>query len=162
MTAAGGSIPTACGWFADYAAVAFRALGDRVPMWTTLNEPWVVVDAGYLHGVNAPGHRNVFEAPLAMHHLLHAHTAAVRVYRSGPWKGQIGLVVNIEPKEPATDSRRTCPPRSGPTCTTMLGIWTRSSLAAIRTAWRKCSARPAGVRRRHSWRRSGNRSTSWA
>jgi beta-glucosidase len=96
--------PDSVRWFADYAAVAFRAFGDRVPMWTTLNEPWVVVDAGYLHGVNAPGHRNVFEAPLAMHHLMHAHTAAVRVYRSGPWKGQIGLVVNIEPKEPATDS----------------------------------------------------------
>src|SRR5262249_50943532 len=96
--------PDIASWFADYAAIAFRAFGDRVPMWATLNEPWVVVDAGYLHGVNAPGHRNVFEAPLAMHHLLEAHTEAVRVYRAGPWKRQIGLVVNIEPKEPATDS----------------------------------------------------------
>jgi beta-glucosidase len=94
--------PDSAGWFADFAAVAFRAYGDRVPMWTTLNEPWVVVDAGYLHGVNAPGHQNVFEAPIAFHHLLLAHAAAVRVYRSG-WKRQIGLVVNIEPKDPATD-----------------------------------------------------------
>ena len=93
--------PDIVGWFADYAEVAFRAFGDRVPMWTTINEPWVIVDAGYLHGVNAPGHRNLFEAPRAFHHVLLAHAAAVRVYRGG-WKRQIGLVVNIEPKDPAS------------------------------------------------------------
>ena len=43
------------GWFADYARVVFRALDDRVRMWATLNEPWVVTDGGYLHGVLAPG-----------------------------------------------------------------------------------------------------------
>ena len=94
--------PDIVGWFADYAEVAFRAFGDRVPMWTTINEPWVVVDAGYLHGVNAPGHRNLFEAPIAMHHILLAHAAAVRVYRGG-WKQEIGLVVNLEPKDPASE-----------------------------------------------------------
>ena len=45
-------------------------------MWATLNEPWVVADAGYLFGVHAPGHRNLFEAPRAAHHLLCAHGAA--------------------------------------------------------------------------------------
>jgi beta-glucosidase len=40
-------------WFAEYARVMFRALGDRVPMWVTLNEPWVVSDGGYLHGTLA-------------------------------------------------------------------------------------------------------------
>lgn len=94
--------PDSVGWFADYAEVAFRALGDRVPMWSTINEPWVVVDAGYLHGVNAPGHRNSYEAPIAFHHLMRAHAAAVRVYRDG-WKQQIGLVVNLEPKDPASE-----------------------------------------------------------
>lgn len=94
--------PDSVRWFADFAAEAFRAYGDRVPMWATLNEPWVVVDAGYLHGVNAPGHRSAAEAPIAMHHLLLAHAAAVRVYRGG-WKRQIGLVVNIEPKDAASD-----------------------------------------------------------
>ena len=42
------------GWFADYAQLVVRALGDRVALWATLNEPWVVSDAGYLHGVHAP------------------------------------------------------------------------------------------------------------
>src|SRR5919106_458856 len=90
-------------WFADYAAVVVGALDDRVTMWTTLNEPWVVTDGGYLHGTLAPGHRNRFEAPIATHHLLRAHGAAVQAYR-GLGKHRIGLVVNIEPKYPASDA----------------------------------------------------------
>jgi beta-glucosidase len=90
------------GWFAEYAQVMFRALDDRVEMWTTLNEPWVVTDGGYLHGTLAPGHRNLFEAPLASHNLLLAHAAAVEAYRAAG-KHRIGLVVNIEPKYPASE-----------------------------------------------------------
>src|SRR5437870_9276013 len=32
-------------WFADYAMHLFRKLDDRVRLWTTLNEPWVVSEA---------------------------------------------------------------------------------------------------------------------
>ena len=90
-------------WFADYARHVFLALGDRVPMWTTLNEPWVVSDGGYLHGKLAPGHRNLFEAPLASHNLMRAHGAAVQAYRA-EGKQRIGIVVNLEPKYPASQS----------------------------------------------------------
>src|SRR5215203_3367725 len=90
-------------WFAEYAQVMYRALDGKVEMWTTLNEPWVVTDGGYLHGALAPGHRNLFEAPIASHHLLLAHAAAVEAYRA-EGKHQIGLVVNIEPKYPASES----------------------------------------------------------
>jgi beta-glucosidase len=91
------------GWFAEYADVMFRALDGRVRCWATLNEPWVVADGGYLYGVLAPGHRNLFEAPIATHNLLRAHAAAVQAYRA---RGahQIGLVVNLEPKYPASPS----------------------------------------------------------
>ena len=89
--------------FADYARVMFHALGDRVTMWATLNEPWVVVDAGYLFGVHAPGHKSPFEAPRAAHHLLLAHGRAVQAGRS-EGNGAIGLVVNLEPKDAASDS----------------------------------------------------------
>ncbi len=94
--------PDIASWFADYATVMFRALGDRVPLWATLNEPWVIVDGGYLHGALAPGHASVREAPIAAHHLLRAHGAAVRAFRAHG-RGRIGLVVNLEPKEPASD-----------------------------------------------------------
>ncbi len=90
------------GWFADYAAAVFRALDDRIEHWATLNEPWVVTDGGYLHGALAPGHRNLFEAPIASHHLLLSHAAAVEAYRA-LGRHQIGLVVNLEPKYPATE-----------------------------------------------------------
>jgi beta-glucosidase len=93
--------PDVADWFADYASVVFRRLDDRVKLWATLNEPWVVTDGGYLHGALAPGHKNRFEAPIASHHLLRSHAKAVQAYRA-LGRHQVGLVVNIEPKYPAS------------------------------------------------------------
>ncbi len=90
-------------WFADYARIMFDRLDGRVKKWVTLNEPWVITDGGYLHGALAPGHKNMFEAPIASHNLMRAHGAAVKVYRE-VGAHEIGLVVNIEPKYPASDS----------------------------------------------------------
>jgi len=90
-------------WFAEYARVVVRAFDDRVRLWATVNEPWVVADGGYLTGGLAPGHRNLFEAPRVSHNLLRAHGAAVQAYRA-EGKRQIGLVLNLEPKHPASDS----------------------------------------------------------
>lgn len=94
--------PDIADWFAEYAHVVFRALDDRVPMWATLNEPWVVMDGGYLHGLLAPGHRVLAEAPRVTHNLLRAHARAVAAYRA-EGRNQIGLVVNLEPKYAASD-----------------------------------------------------------
>jgi len=95
--------PDIANWFAEYASVVYRKLDDRVKKWATLNEPWVITDGGYLYGALAPGHRNMFEAPIASHHLLRAHGAAVKAYRA-EGKHDIGIVVNIEPKYPASDA----------------------------------------------------------
>jgi hypothetical protein len=98
--------PDIADWFADYGSVMYRALDGRVKKWVTLNEPWVVTDGGYLHGALAPGHRSRYEAPIASHNLMRAHGSAVQAYRA-IGKHEIGLVVNIEPKYPATDSAPT-------------------------------------------------------
>jgi beta-glucosidase len=95
--------PDIAHWFADYARLMYRALGDRVALWVTLNEPWVVTDGGYLHGALAPGHRSLFEAPIASHNLLRAHGAAVQAGRAEGGL-RIGLVVNLEPKYPASEA----------------------------------------------------------
>ena len=95
--------PDVAHWFADYARVMFDKLDDRVEMWATLNEPWVVTDGGYLHGAIAPGHRNLFEAPIATHNLLRAHASAVDAYRAAGTH-RIGIVVNLEPKYAASAS----------------------------------------------------------
>ncbi|MFN2385913.1 MAG: GH1 family beta-glucosidase [Thermoanaerobaculia bacterium] len=97
--------PDSAKWFADYARVLFRALDGSVRLWATLNEPWVIADGGYLHGTLAPGHRNLFEAPIASHNLLRAHGSAVQAYRADG-RHAIGLVVNLEPKYPASRSAR--------------------------------------------------------
>jgi beta-glucosidase len=90
-------------WFGAYAEQMFRALDGRVRNWVTLNEPWVVSDGGYLHGVLAPGHRSPFEAPIVAHNLMRAHGSAVGAYRAYG-DHEIGLVVNLEPKYPASNS----------------------------------------------------------
>src|SRR5690606_4314726 len=41
--------------FADYAGIVGDALGDRIGMWTTLNEPWCSAFLGHGSGVHAPG-----------------------------------------------------------------------------------------------------------
>jgi len=94
--------PDVADWFADYASVMYKRLDDRVKLWATLNEPWVVTDGGYLHGALAPGHKNRFEAPIASHQLMRAHGKAVQAYRA-IGKYEVGLVVNLAPKHPATD-----------------------------------------------------------
>jgi beta-glucosidase len=89
------------GWFADYARILFRALGDRVRFWITLNEPWVVTVGGYLYGDLAPGHRSLSEAPIVAHNLLRAHAAAFAAGRAEGIRN-IGLAVNLEPQYPAS------------------------------------------------------------
>jgi beta-glucosidase len=90
-------------WFAEYASVMFKALDDRVARWATVNEPWVVTDGGYLHGTLAPGHRNKYEAPMVAHNLMRASGAGIQAYRA-LGRHEMGVVFNIEPKYPASNS----------------------------------------------------------
>ena len=79
--------PDVAYWFADYARLMYRALGDRVALWVTLNEPWVVTDGGYLRGALAPGHRNLFSAPIATHSRLRGDQLIQVSSPSGPRLG---------------------------------------------------------------------------
>src|SRR5919112_5622233 len=54
--------------FADYAVTMHEALGDRVSVWTTLNEPWCSAFLGYTGGEHAPGHKSPEEGLAAAHH----------------------------------------------------------------------------------------------
>ncbi len=96
--------PDIADWFTDYARILFKAFDGRVKSWATLNEPWVVTDGGYMHGTLAPGHRNLHEAALVSHNLMRAHGRAVKAYRE-IGRHQVGIVVNIEPKYPASQSQ---------------------------------------------------------
>ncbi|MBC14324.1 MAG: beta-glucosidase [Rhodothermaceae bacterium] len=89
-------------WLADYARVVHARLGDRVSRWITLNEPWVVMDGGYVRGGLAPGHRVHAEGAMVAHHLLLAHARATAALRA-EGAGDVGIAVNLEPKVAATD-----------------------------------------------------------
>jgi beta-glucosidase len=88
-------------WFGDYAHTMFRALAGRVRNWATLNEPWVVVENGYVRAAHPPGHQSLAEAAQATHNLLRAHAEGVRAFRADP-TGEVGIVVNLEPKDSAS------------------------------------------------------------
>ncbi len=91
--------------FADYAGVLFDRLGDRVRMWLTMNEPWVVVDAGYIHGVHPPGIRDRRMGYVAAHNLLRGHAYAVARYRgSRHGNGRISFALNTSYSFAASDS----------------------------------------------------------
>ena len=97
---AGGTVDA----FAEYVGHVAAALGDRVPMWITLNEPWVSSFLGYGAGIHAPGVRGDRSALLAAHHLLCAHGRAVQVLRGTG--GRVGVTLNLTPVRPVTDDPR--------------------------------------------------------
>jgi beta-glucosidase len=90
--------------FAEYADIVFRALGDRVGRWFSLNEPWCSAFLGYEYGVHAPGRKDRAAAYAAAHHLLLGHGLAVRAYRDTGLTAPIGIVLNAMTPRPATRS----------------------------------------------------------
>jgi beta-glucosidase len=91
--------------FAEYAAIVAERLGDRVSDWVTLNEPLCSAWIGHLDGGMAPGMRDLRSAVHASHHLLLAHGLAVQAVRAAaPMKPSVGIVYNLSPCEPATET----------------------------------------------------------
>ncbi|MDO4260141.1 MAG: GH1 family beta-glucosidase [Actinomycetaceae bacterium] len=87
--------------FADYTQVLLDALGDRVDIWTTLNEAWCSSFLGYASGVHAPGHVSPSEAVDAVHHLLLAHGLGIQTLRGAPRDLTVGITVNTTHVHPA-------------------------------------------------------------
>ncbi|MGL5819714.1 MAG: GH1 family beta-glucosidase [Phycicoccus sp.] len=81
-------------WFAEYAATAVGALGDRVRNWTTLNEPWCSSLLSYALGQHAPGRHDPVEGMTAAHHLLLAHGRAVPVIREHCADAEVSITLN--------------------------------------------------------------------
>ena len=91
--------------FADYAAIAGAALGDRVHTWTTLNEPWCSAYLGYGSGGHAPGRTNGADALAAVHHLNLAHGLGLQALRSTVAKddAEYSVTLNFHVLRPGTE-----------------------------------------------------------
>ncbi|HLQ56024.1 MAG TPA: GH1 family beta-glucosidase [Streptosporangiaceae bacterium] len=89
--------------FADYAALAAERLADRIPLWITLNEPFVVMAYGYALGIHAPGKALMLGALPAAHHQLLGHGLASAALRSAGAR-QVAITNNYTPAWPASDS----------------------------------------------------------
>ncbi|XP_004495964.1 hydroxyisourate hydrolase isoform X1 [Cicer arietinum] len=91
--------------FTNYADVCFREFGDRVKYWTTVNEPNIFAVGSYDQGLSPPRRcsppfcvinstkgNSTIEPYLVGHHILLAHSSAVRLYRRKYKEEQHGFV----------------------------------------------------------------------
>jgi beta-glucosidase len=88
--------------FAEYAALAADRLADRIPVWITLNEPFVVTAFGYALGIHAPGKSLMLDALATAHHQLLGHGLATSALRAAGAR-QVAITNNYSPAWPATD-----------------------------------------------------------
>jgi beta-glucosidase len=90
--------------FVEYAQGTAARLGDRVAAITTHNEPWVVATLGHETGIFAPGIKDRAVAAQVSHHLLLSHGLALQALRAQACPSRLGIVLNLAPMHPATDS----------------------------------------------------------
>ncbi|KAK3713368.1 hypothetical protein LTR37_008560 [Vermiconidia calcicola] len=99
--------------YVRFARVMFKAMGSKVKMWITYNEPWCSSILGYSIGQFAPGHTSdrkkspvgdsSIEPWRVGHSILISHGAAVKVYREefkSSDGGEIGITLNGDWVEP--------------------------------------------------------------
>lgn len=87
-------------YFAAYAEIIMRCIGDRIQFVAPINEPWCVAWLSYFMGQHAPGLKDIRATARAMHHVLLAHGKAVQAIRTNS-SAKIGFVANVEYSEPA-------------------------------------------------------------
>ena len=95
--------------FADYGALMYERLGDRVGRWITHNEPIVTSMMGHRAGVLAPGIRDLAVTGRVVHHLLLSHGLGVQAYRASGRTGEIGISnadTSYEPVDDSAESQR--------------------------------------------------------
>lgn len=89
--------------FAEYADVVSAYFGNKIDVYTTLNEPFVAAFLGYRWGEHAPGIKGEKEGYLAAHHLMLAHGLAIPVLRKNAPESKHGIVFNATPSYPVSD-----------------------------------------------------------
>ena len=93
-------------YYADYADVVVRHLGDRVRHWITLNEPWEHAMFGHFLGEHAPGRHSPWSYFRVAHHQLLGHGLAVERIRAFSSDAQVGITLSQFPVYPMRHTAR--------------------------------------------------------
>jgi beta-glucosidase len=91
--------------FADYSAYMFDHFRDRVKLWSTFNEPWVITFVALAKGHMPPAAKSIDRALKAAHIMNLSHAAAVKKFRELKVKGEIGTAQCTFHFYPNTDTR---------------------------------------------------------
>ncbi len=92
------------GYYADYAAILAKHLGDRITVWAPFNMPWTVAYMGYGVGALAPGRASLGDFLKAAHTLALAQAEALRSLKAASSKTTVGSAYGMCPVYPKTDS----------------------------------------------------------
>jgi len=91
------------GYFADYAGLMAKELGDRITVWAPFNMPWYLTYDGYFHGASAPGKQDIRLFWKAAHTVALAHGQAYRALKAASPNASVGSACEQEPVIAKTD-----------------------------------------------------------
>ncbi len=92
------------GYFADYAGILAKHLGDRIQVWAPFNMPWSFTYLGYGTGVFPPGRADYRDFLRAAHTVNLAQGEAFRAIKAASPNGTVGSAYGMCPAYPKTDS----------------------------------------------------------
>jgi beta-glucosidase len=91
-------------YYADYAGILAKHLGDRITVWAPFNMPWSFTYMGYGVGAFPPGRSNFADFLKAAHTVTLAQAQALRSIKAASVKATVGSAYGMCPAYPKTDS----------------------------------------------------------
>lgn len=91
-------------YFADYAGILAKHLGDRVNVWAPFNMPWAIAFMGYAAGAMPPCRTSLPDFLRAAHTLALAQAQAHRALKAASSQATVGSAYEMAPAYPKTDS----------------------------------------------------------
>lgn len=92
------------GYFADYAGILARELGDRLTIWAPFNMPWAFTYYGYGIGIFPPGRKSLRDFYRAAHTVSLAQGECFRSIKAARPDAQVGSAYGMAPGYPKTNS----------------------------------------------------------
>jgi beta-glucosidase len=92
------------GFFADYAGILAKTLGDRITIWAPFNMPWSFTYLGYGVGVFPPGKTDYKLFLKAAHTVNLAQGECFRSIKAASSKATVGSAYGMAPAYPKTDN----------------------------------------------------------